>query len=217
MHLLHLDSVSPRCLVTRERPCLSEKVEPQQVRHAVRARRSEADRPKDSRQERYIVVQQIGIFQFPLLMEFGHHVQPENIGFAFLERRRLVLERLSHRSLAGQRILDAQPVRHLVEHRVLEEGVEVDESPLAFGDQHVSDGDENLFELRPHRVLELQAPRAFLKLYLLVVGEVDRDCLRPRVAIAGVVDHVVGIQVGIRARRFLLVFVRHGQPALQGG
>ena len=103
-------------------------------------------------------------------MQFGHHVQPENIGFAFLERRRLVLERLSHRSLARQRILDAQTVRHFVEHRVLEKGVEVDESPLVFGDQHVADGDENLFELRPHRVLELQAPRAFLKLHLSSLG-----------------------------------------------
>ena len=68
------------------------------------------------------------------------------------------------------------------------------------GDERVGDGHQDLVELGAHRVLELEPPRALLELDLLVVGQVDGDGLRAGVGVAGVVEDVVGVQVGVRAR-----------------
>ena len=58
-------------------------------------------------------------------MELGDHVEAQDVGLALLECAGLVLERLAHRALAVERVLDAEAVRHLVEHDVGEEGVEL--------------------------------------------------------------------------------------------
>jgi hypothetical protein len=81
--------------------------------------------------------------------------------------------------------------------------------PLVFGDQRTGDGHHDLVELGPHGVLELQTARALGELDLLVVGQVDGDRLGAGVGVAGVVDHVVGVEIGVGARGLLLV----GGPA----
>ena len=78
-----------------------------------------------------------------------------------------------------------------------------------------TDRHEDLVELGAHRVLELQPAGAFLQLDLFVVGQVDRNRFGAGIAVARVIDHVVGVQIGVAARRFALVGVVHGQAALQ--
>ena len=86
---------------------------------------------------------------------------------------------------------------------------------LVLGDQLVGDGHENLVELRPHRVLELQPAGALLELHLLVVGQVDGDGLGAGVGLAGVVHDVVGVEVGVAARPLPLVGRGHRQTSLK--
>ncbi len=56
-----------------------------------------------------------------------------------------------------------------------------------------------------------------MQLNLLIVGQVDGDGLGAGVAVPGVVDHVVGVEIRVRSRRFGLVGVIHRQAALQLG
>ncbi len=181
------------------------------------AGRAETDRAEDAGQERDVVVLQRFRAELALVVERRHHVQAEDVGLALLEGRRLFLERLAHRARAVERVLDPEAVGHLVEHRVGEERVEGDVPALVLGDQDLGDGNQDAIELGPHRVLELQPPRPLGQLDLLVVGQVDRDRLRARVAVARVVDDVVGVEVRVGAGRLPLVLVGDGQPALQLG
>ncbi len=88
---------------------------------------------------------------------------------------------------------------------------------LRLVDQYFRDRPENLIELGPHGVFELQATRAFLQLHRFIIGQVDRDGLRAGVAVAGVINDVVSVQVRVTAWRFLLVRIGHRQPRLQLG
>ena len=100
-------------------------------------------------------------------------------------------------ALAVDGVLDAEAVGHLVEHDVGEEGVEVDVAALVLRDQLAGNGNQDLVELGPHRVLQLEPAGTLLELDLFVVGQVDRDGLRPGVGIAGVVDGVIGVEIGV--------------------
>ena len=109
--------------------------------------------------------------------------------------------------------------------RVLEEAAQVDDAVRhgadnlsgrvrigardGLGDQLPGDRDQDFVELRAHGVLELQPARALLELDPLVVRQVDGDRLGPGVAVTGVVDDVIGIQIGIGTRHLRLVFIRH--------
>ena len=153
----------------------------------------------------------------PLLLQLRDHVQAEDVRLPLFERPRLFLERRADGPLAVDRVLDAQAVGDLVKHHVFEEGVELDVGALVRSDQAVGDWNEDLVELGAHGVFQLQAARPLLELHLLVVRQVDRDGLRPGVAVPGVVDRVVGVQIGIRSRRLAFVLGRDRQPALQLG
>ena len=161
---------------------------------------AEAHRAEEPGQVGDVVVHQVGLAQLAHLLELRDHEQAQHVGLALLERAAQVLERVAHRALAVERVLDAEPVRHLVEHHVGEEGVELDVRLLVRGDEPVGDGREDLVELGAHGVLELQAPRALRELDRLVVRQVDGDGLRRRRCVAGVVDDVVGAEVRVAAR-----------------
>ncbi len=103
----------------------------------------------------------------------------------------------------------------LVEHRVLEEGVEGEILALIGSDEHFGDRHQDAVELGAHRILELEPPGALGELHLLVVGEVDGDGLGAGVGLSGVVEHVIGVEIGVGARRLALVFSRHGETLLQ--
>src|SRR5690606_25689487 len=79
------------------------------------------------------------------------------------------------------------------------------------------DREEDLVELRADRVLQLEPSRAFLLLDDLVVREVDRDRLAPRVAVARIVDRIVGVEVRVGSRRLLLVLIGDRKASLQLG
>ena len=116
---------------------------------------------------------------------------------------------------AIQGVLDAQTVRHLVEHGVAKEGVKRDMLTLIFRNEHFGNRNEDLVEFGLHRVLQLQASRAFGQLNLFVVGQVDGDRLRARIRIASVINGIVGVQIRVRTRGFGLVRVRDGQSFLK--
>ena len=52
-------------------------------------------------------------------------------------------------------------------------------------------------------------------MYFLVVRQINRNRLGARIAVPGVENNVIGIQIGIRARRFSLVGIGNWQAALQ--
>ena len=195
LHLLEVHPIGLGALVVGERSGLGEKAELHQIRAAVRARPAEADRAEDRREKRDVVIVEALVLELPSLDELGDHEQTEHVGFRFFESRGALLERVPDASAAVDGVLDAESVGDFVEHDVGEERVEVDELALIFGDNELADGNEDLVELRPHGILELKPARAFLELHFLVVRQVDRDRLRARIGVAGVVDHVIGVQV----------------------
>ncbi len=196
---------------------LAEEVETHHVGLAVRAGRTKADRTEDPRQERHVVVLERRVAHLAPLVQRGDHVQAEDVGLALFERRGLLLQRGAHRARAVERVLDAQTVGHLVEHRVGEEGVERDVAALVLGDQFAGDGHQDAVEFGPHRVLELQPAGPLGQLDFLVVGQVDRDRLRTGVALTGVVHHVVSVEFRVGSRGLSFVRIRNGQAALQIG
>ncbi len=194
-----------------------EEVEPEHVGLAVGAGGAEADRAEDAGEEGDVVVHRLALGEFALLEELGNHVKTEDVGLALLEGRGSFLEGVADAASVVEGVLDAETVGDFVEHGVAEEGVEGDVLALVGGNEQVGDGDEDLVVLGPHGVLELEATGAFLKLDRFVVGQVDGDGFGPGVAVAGVVDDVVGVQVGVGAGGFLLVGVGDRETALETG
>jgi len=176
---------------------------------------AESHGPEDAGHEADIVVHQLALADLVLLAQRLDHVQAQDIGLALFHGRGLLLESLAHRALAIDGVLDAQAVRHLVEHGVLEKGVEGDVLALVLGDELPGDGHQDLVELGAHGVLELQAPGTLLQLHPLVVGQVDGDGLGAGVGVARVVDRVVGVELGVRPGLFLLVLVGYRKSGLQ--
>ena len=88
------------------------------------ARRAESNRSEDRSEKRHQVVHQIGVAEIAAAAQLGKHVQAENICLSFLHPRRMLGQRLPHGAATVDRVLDAEAVRHLVKHRVREEGVE---------------------------------------------------------------------------------------------
>ena len=89
--------------------------------------------------------------------------------------------------------------------------------PLVLRDHLAGDRHQDAVELGPHHVLELEPAGALPELHRLVVGQVDGDGLGARVGVARVVEGVVCVEVGVRARALALVGLRHREPALQRG
>ncbi len=153
----------------------------------------------------------------PALDEAGHHVEAQDVGLPLLDRGVVLLQRLPDRAPPVHRVLDAEPVGHLVEHGVGEERVERHVLALVLGDQHVGDRHQDLVELGAHAVLQLEPAGALLQLHDLVVGQVDRDRLRSGVRPTRVVHRVVGVEVGVASRHLPLVGLRHREAALERG
>ena len=100
---------------------------------------------------------------------------------------------------------------------VAEEGVEGDAVDLLGADHQVGDRHHDVVELGTHGVFQLQTAAAFGQLHALVVGQVDGDGLGARIAVAGVVDHIVDIDVAVGARHLLFIFLVAGQELLHFG
>ena len=84
-----------------------------------------------------------------------------------------------------------------MEHGVGEEGLESDVAPLLGVDEHGADRLQYPVEFGPHGVLQLQPAGTLFKLHLLIVGQVDGDSLRAGITVAGIVDHIIGVQIRI--------------------
>ena len=106
---------------------------------------------------------------------------------------------------------------HLVEADVAEEGVEVDVVELVFVDEQVGNGLQDSLELGLHGVLELQTAGAFFFVDALVVGQVDGDGFGTCIAVAGIVDDVIHVQVALGTGHGGFVFRVAGQVVLQLG
>ena len=117
-------------------PASLEEVERHHVRAAVRVGGAEAHRAEEAREEASRSCRStVSVPSSPCSLSFTDHVQAEDVRLPFLERAGALLERRAHRALAVDRVLDAEAVRDLVEHHVLEERVEVDVRQLVGGDQ----------------------------------------------------------------------------------
>ena len=164
-----------------------------------------------------VVVHQLAFRDFAHLAQLLHHVQPEDIGLAFLQRGGVFFQRLADGAVAVQYILDAQPMRHFVKHGVAKERVKGDVLALILGDQLIRNGYQDLVELGQHGVFQLQAAGTLAQLHLFVVGQIDGDGLGSGIRVSGHEDHVVGIEIGVGARHFFLVLGIDRQAALQVG
>ena len=213
-HAVRIDAVLPGCRVSCEGVALLEVVECEGVGPPMRAGRPEAHRTKYARKEGHVVPFWLTAGRLAGLRKPSDQVQADNVRLGLLECGGSFLERLPYRASTMQRILDPKPVSHLVEHRVREEGVESDHPALLRVDQKVRDWQEYVIELGAHRVLQLKATRPHRELDFLVVRQVDGYRLCARIAIAGVVQDVVRVQLGVSARRLGLVAFRHGQAPL---
>ncbi len=108
-------------------------------------------------------------------------------------------------------------MRHLVKHRVRKKGIKRNVLTLRLVDQDVGDRHQDFFELGLHCILQLQAASPLLQLNLFIVWQVDGDGLGTCVAVAGRVNDVIGVQVGVGARHLRLVDIVDRQTALQFG
>ena len=64
--------------------------------------------------------------QLTLLAELLHHVQAEYVRLSFFEAAGSLFHRFTNGACAVYRVLDTESVPNLMEHGVLEEGVEVE-------------------------------------------------------------------------------------------
>ena len=85
------------------------------------AGRAEADRPKDSGHEGYVIILELSFCDLTFFAQFLHHVQTQDIGLAFLQRGGMLLHRMANGALTVQRVFNAQTMGHFVKHRVAEE------------------------------------------------------------------------------------------------
>ena len=106
---------------------------------------------------------------------------------------------------------------HLVEADIVEEGVELDVLYLLLVNHQSGYGLHDVLELGFHGVLELQTACAVFQLHLLIVGQIDGYGLAAGIAFAGIVDHVVDIEVAIGAGALFFVFGVAGQLFLHLG
>ena len=208
-HAVEIHSVCAGRCVAAKRAVPLEEVESHHIGPAVGARAAEPHRTEDAGDEGDVVVADVALGNLPFLEQPTDHVEAENVGLALLHGGGMLPQRFADSSLPRDGVLDTQAVRHLVEHRVAEEGIECDVPTLILRYQHVGDGHEDAVELGLHGVLQLQTPRAFLQLDRFVIGEIDGDSLGSGVRFTSVVDGVVRVQLGVGARHLLLVGVRH--------
>ena len=120
-------------------------------------------------------------------------------------------------ALAGDGVLDAQTVCHLVIAYVAEESVELDVLELLFAYHQVCNWNQNVLKLSLHCVFQLQTAAAFLKLNFLVVRQVDGNGLAAGIAVASIVDYIVYVQVALSARYLFFVLRVARQLFLQFG
>ena len=67
---------------------------------AVRVTRAEADGPEDAREERDVVIVERGAREVAALQQAGGQVETQDVGLAFLDRARLILQRLPDAAVA---------------------------------------------------------------------------------------------------------------------
>jgi len=67
--------------------------------------------------------------------------------------------------------------------------------PLGLIDQHIADGDKDLFELIPDGIFQLELSGALIGLNPFVIGQVDGDCFASGVAITGIINNIISTQV----------------------
>ena len=176
--LLKVHSVSPGGLIPEKSPHVLEEVEPSHIRPSVSTGGTEADGPEDGSREGGHVLPEIMIRgQLSHLLKSRNHVKPQDVGLPLFQRGSLVPHGLPYGATPIQEVLDAQAVGHLMEHGVLEEGIEGYQLPLILCHEHVGNGGEYPIELGPHGILELKPSGTPLKLHLWVVGQVDGDGL----------------------------------------
>ena len=183
----------------------------------MRAGRSEPHRAEDAGHEGHVVVHQFPFVDLTQFTEPGDHVQSEDVRLAFLQRAVLFHQCFAHGAFSVHGVLDPQAMGHLMEHRVLEERIERDVGTLLLFHQHPGDGHHDAIELGTHGILELQPSCSLGQLHLLIVGQVHCDGLGARIAITGVVDHVIGPQLCVRAGLLPTVHLGDRQAALQIG
>ena len=88
------------------------------------ARCTEPYGAEQARHHRDIVVAQIDLAKLTGFVQLGNHVQTENIRLALFHARGNIEQRFPDRAFAGNRVLDAKPVRNFVKHRVGKKSIE---------------------------------------------------------------------------------------------
>ena len=157
-------------LVDAEGTVLEEVVVAHDVGAAVGLGGAEADRAEQAGDEGDVVLGDGGVGDFAALDELLGEEESADVSLGFLPGAVLCAEGLAAGAAAGDGVLDAQAVGHLVVAGVAEEGVEGHAVHLLGAEDEVGDGHHDVVVLGAHGVLELQAAAAFGQLHALVVG-----------------------------------------------
>ena len=211
-------------LVTGEGSVVLEVVEAHHIGNAMSLGGTETDTAQDAcnKGDESILFGAAGYLTH--LDELGGQEKAADVGFGLFPFAIFFTQSFAHALAVGDSVLDTKAMGHFVEAHIAEEGVEVDIVQLVIAHKEVGDRHEDGLKLGLHGVLELQTAGAHGLVDTLVVRQVDGDGLRTSVAVAGIVDDVVDIEVAGRtlhgwfvlrvARQFLL---QHGQHANELG
>ena len=170
-------------------------VEAHHVGNAVCLGGTEADTAQDTGNEGDESILFGAVSNFAHFDEFGGEEETTDVGFGFFPLAVLLAEGFAHALAVGYGVLDAKTVSHFVEADIAEECIEVHIVQLVVANQQVGNGLKDGLELGLHGVLKLQTAGTHGFVDALVVGQVDGDGLGTRVAVTGVVNDVVDIEV----------------------
>lgn len=212
--LSHIDDILTLS-VARESAVVLKIVEAHHISDAMSLGSAEADTAKDASDKSDVSVFDRAVGYLAHFNKFGSKEKAADIGFSLFPSAILVFESLTDIALTVDSILDTQTVSDLVEADIREEGIEIDVILLVVADEEISDRDEDIIELSLHSVFELETAGALFELDTFIVGEVDSDSLRSGVAIAGIIDNIIDIEVAFGARHFLFIFRVAGELFLE--
>ena len=152
--------------------------------------------------------------------EFGGQEKTANVGLGLFPFAIFFTQGLAHALAVGDGVLNAKAVSHFVEAHIAEEGVEIDVVKLVVADKQVGDRHEDGLEFGLHGVFKLQTASSHGFVDTLVIGQVDGDGLRTGIAVTGVVDDIIHIEVagstlhgGFVLRVAWQFLLQHGQHA----
>ena len=180
----------------------------------MRACNSKADAAENTGHKGYIGIHKVAFTQHSRFIHPGDQKEGEDIRFSLFQCTVLLLQGRPYCSFTIDGLVKAQSVCHFMVHNVFKKCIKGYMFALLFSDQHIADGQEDLFELVADSIFQLQFSGAFAALDPLIIGQVDGNGLAAGITVSCIIDYIIGSQIGITTGDLLFVYIRNWKALL---